>query len=97
MRYPSNIVLLFPLLLFGIVGSACVEEDEEIIPKGNTSVITGTSYFDGSGHLTIQEGQDVTLVPGAQGGFHVWLSIRIKGVDGPVYIDRQEIIILLSN
>jgi hypothetical protein len=25
-----------------------------------------------------------TLVPGAQGGFHVWLSYRIKGADGAV-------------
>ena len=70
---------------------SCVteEEEEKYPPIGNATLITGTSNFDGSGHVTIQDGQDVTLVPGAQGGFHVWLSIRIKDASGKLYLDRE--------
>ena len=30
--------------------------------------------------LMLADGQDATLVPGAQGGFHVWLKYRVAGM-----------------
>lgn len=34
------------------------------------------------------EGAEVPLVPGAQGGFHVWLKYRISGLSGRVRVSR---------
>jgi hypothetical protein len=37
----------------------------------------------------VTDGQDVTLVAGAQGGFHVWLSYRVEGMAaGEVVLER---------
>ena len=38
----------------------------------------GTAATDGSGFEAL--GGDATLVPGAQGGFHIWLKYRISGM-----------------
>jgi hypothetical protein len=38
----------------------------------------------------ISDGSEVTLVPGAQGGFHVWLGYRLRGVPaGETAIERD--------
>lgn len=43
---------------------------------------------DGLGFLEVEDGTPVTLVPGAQGGFHVWLGMRVHGISGRVTVER---------
>lgn len=37
----------------------------------------------------LTDGQDATLVEGAQGGFHVWLSYAVRGVTGSFTLERD--------
>lgn len=47
----------------------------------------GTSDVDGNGFSAFA--RDQVLVSGPQGGFHVWLKLRIAGLDpGPVRVHR---------
>jgi hypothetical protein len=45
---------------------------------GASDVTLGTTNLDGSGFLPLSG--DQTLVPGAQGGFHVWLKYRVTNM-----------------
>ena len=47
-------------------------------PPGDAMLALGTAASDGSGFVPL--GGDTTLVPGAQGGFHVWIKYRIEGM-----------------
>jgi hypothetical protein len=38
--------------------------------------------------VDLTDGQQVTLVPGAQGGFHVWVLYRTQGISGRVQVSR---------
>ena len=38
--------------------------------------------------VDLVEGAEVELVPGAQGGFHVWLKYRVSGLTGRVRVSR---------
>lgn len=38
--------------------------------------------------VDLVEGAEVELVPGAQGGFHVWLKYRVSGLSGRVRVSR---------
>ena len=56
-------------------------------PPGSVSVSLGTTALDGSGFLPLQG--DQPLVPGAQGGFHVWVKWKIEGMSPQkVHIER---------
>lgn len=48
----------------------------------------GTSGADGNGYVATTDGTDVSLVPGAQSGFHVWLNVRVRGIAGELAIER---------
>jgi hypothetical protein len=49
-------------------------------PPGGAALSLGAR--DGSGALApYKDGQAVTLVEGAQGGFHVWMDFRARGLD----------------
>jgi hypothetical protein len=48
------------------------------VHSGTVSVGLGTSSLDGSGFLPLEG--DQTLVPGAQGGFHVWVKWKVEGM-----------------
>lgn len=52
-------------------------------------MIAGSAQLDGTGFVEVTEGQDVELVPGAQGGFHVWINVRLQGVMGDHYLRRE--------
>ncbi|HWE30671.1 MAG TPA: hypothetical protein VHB97_21840 [Polyangia bacterium] len=47
-------------------------------PPGDAMLALGTAATDGSGFVAL--GGDATLVPGAQGGFHIWLKYRVAGM-----------------
>ena len=45
---------------------------------------------DGSvGFVEAEDGADVLLASGAQGGFHVWTAPRFRGAAGVLYLDRE--------
>jgi len=51
------------------------------------SVTLGTAALDGTGFLPLEG--DQPLVPGSQGGFHVWLKYRVSGMaPGRVEVKR---------
>jgi len=56
-------------------------------PPEPVQVTLGGAAPDGSGFLPLQG--DVTLIPGAQGGFHVWLKYRTVGMTpGPARVEH---------
>lgn len=73
--------LLIPLLAGLLTGCGGT------MPPGMGSVALGTTALDGTGFLPLQGNQ--TLVEGAQGGFHVWLKYRVRGMaPGEVDVKR---------
>lgn len=78
------------LLVIGIghvalaLGCASVPVDEDV---ARLELGTGTWRFE-----PLADGQDVPLVRGAQGGWHLWLSVRADGLDaetGSLAIELQ--------
>jgi hypothetical protein len=58
-------------------------------PPGDAMLtLGGAAASDGSGYVAL--GGDQTLVPGAQGGFHVWLKYRVAGMaPEKVHVHRE--------
>jgi len=52
-------------------------------------LIAGTANALGEGFVPVSDGDEVSLIPGTQGGFHVWISVRIQGVDGDFYLTHD--------
>ncbi|MEM1416181.1 MAG: hypothetical protein AAGH15_14840 [Myxococcota bacterium] len=61
---------LLPLLLLAL---AC---GEDVPQAAALEVGTGSWRFE-----ALEDGQEVELIRGAQGGWHVWVSFRVRGVD----------------
>jgi len=54
-------------------------------PQGPAYLLVGGAEASGDGFVPLTG--DVTLVPGAQGGFHVWLKYRVTGMPaGPMRV-----------
>lgn len=47
-----------------------------------------TRRFGDTRWVDLVDGDGVELAPGAQGGFHVWVKYRIKGLTGPIRVSR---------
>ena len=80
--------LVFGSLLF----VACDAGEPESGPDAQPPVgdmLVGGAEADGSGFVQLADGSDAVLVPGAQGGFHVWINVRVHGVAGPLFVERQ--------
>ena len=67
------------LLVLGVL-MACGRVPDPMNPAVELEL--GTASSTGMGFLDMPAA--ATLVPGAQGGFHVWVSYRIKGASGTV-------------
>lgn len=52
-------------------------------------LLVGGALSDGTGFVELVDGADAELVPGAQGGFHIWINVRVQGVAGPLYLERE--------
>lgn len=52
---------------------------------GGARVVIGSAPGDGAGFIAVDDGTDVELIPGAQGGFHVWISARTTDLVGKYY------------
>jgi hypothetical protein len=71
--------------LLAVSGGACGGEVPPPPPPGEISLALGGTADDGAGFTPL--GGDVALVPGAQGGFHVWLKYRVTGSSpGPMRV-----------
>jgi hypothetical protein len=44
---------------------------------------------EGVSFVVVEDGTQVPLVPGSQGGFHVWLGMRVRGISGRLYVERE--------
>lgn len=85
-----------PVFILALVFSGCGGgPDKEMKPDPVYGPLTiGGGPDDGApGFVPLTEGQDVMLVPGAQGGFHVYLNVRVEeksmGEDQTLYLDRK--------
>ncbi len=57
-------------------------------PHGDAMLALGSAAVDGTGFLPLDG--DQTMVPGAQGGFHVWLKYRVAGMaPGRIHVHRE--------
>ncbi len=58
-------------------------------PSGPGQLTLGSLLPDGSAVMPLPDGMDVTLVEGAQGGFHVWMDFRSHDVaPGELTLER---------
>ncbi len=67
------------------IGCAGMEEEPPLVGE----LVAGSAEYDGSGFVAVEDGSEVELIPGAQGGFHVWLNVRVQGVAGELYLERE--------
>jgi hypothetical protein len=56
---------------------------------GAAELVVGTAGFDGLGFVEVTDGQDAELVPGSQGGFHVWVNLRVHKAMGTLIVERE--------
>lgn len=61
-------------LCFGVMLASACAPVEPAMELG-----TGLTAFE-----PIVDGQDLPMIEGAQGGWHVWLSLRVRGLESPV-------------
>jgi hypothetical protein len=73
------------------VAAACdaVELEPEPDPDLLGEALAGSAGADGSGFVPVADGTEVELIPGAQGGFHVWLNVSVHGFAGIVLFERR--------
>ena len=64
------------MLLVGLALGGCDATPPD--PPHPATISLGTAQLDGTGYAPLVG--DVTLVEGAQGGFHVWLKYRVEGM-----------------
>ena len=64
-------------------------------PPGDASLTLGTAASDGTGFVDLSG--DATLVPGAQGGFHIWIKYRVAGMAPETVHVHRESRVVASN
>ncbi len=88
MRALASSRLFLAALLCAPLGLGCDVDGEEP-PVGSEALQVGGADYQGTGFVELTDGQDVELVPGAQGGYHVWLNVRVHGAEGSLYLRRE--------
>ncbi len=66
----------WPLLLLALAQPACGDAAHD--PKGPPTLELGTGSFR---FEPLEDRQEVELVHGAQGGWHMWISLRVENAD----------------
>lgn len=56
-------------------------------PEGDLQI--GGSEASGIGFVELEDMDEVELVAGAQGGYHVWTTFRVRETAGPLYLRRE--------
>jgi len=52
-------------------------------------LVLGSASEDRTRFVPVDDGADVPLVPGSQGGFHVWTGLRVRSASGILYLERE--------
>jgi hypothetical protein len=63
------------------------EPDARAEPEGD--LVIGGADDSGFGFVALDDGSDVPLIGGAQGGFHVWTGLRVRGIEGELRMERE--------
>lgn len=58
-------------------------------PPPDGQLDLGGSEQSGSGFVELEDFDEVDLISGAQGGFHIWTTFRVQGAAGPLYLRRE--------
>jgi hypothetical protein len=78
---------LAALLLASTLAAACGAEEDPILTEAELQA--GGARTDGTGFIDVADGADAELVAGAQGGFHVWVNVRVHGAAGALGLVRE--------
>jgi hypothetical protein len=74
----------------GALCAGCAAEDAGSgLEPSDVDVVAGNASAGGDDFIAAADGDDAELVAGAQGGFHVWINVRLKGTSGPVYLVHE--------
>jgi hypothetical protein len=73
-------------MLVAALACACADDG---LPPGDPMFRAGGSAVDGTGFVDLAAGAEVELVPGAQGGFHVWVNVGVQGMTGEYVLERE--------
>lgn len=71
------------------VGGACASDPIEEPPVYDAHLRVGGAPASGEGFLDLEDYTPVDLVPGAQGGFHVWINVSVHGIEGDLVVERE--------
>jgi hypothetical protein len=71
-----------PIVSISLLLSGCgvSENAPPTCGEGEPELVLGSADTNGTGFLSLHEGQSVSLVSGIQGGFHVWFQFRAKNL-----------------
>jgi hypothetical protein len=67
----------------------CGDDDGGIGVPTDVDFVLGSVSDDRMEFAPVSDGDDVPLVSGAQGGFHVWTGLRVRGAAGTLYLERE--------
>jgi len=82
---------LLTVLFVSLLAPGCGETiDPEPPPiEGDAALVLGGAAASGEGFIELIDGDEVELVPGSQGGFHVWTGMEVLGTEGRHYLERE--------
>ena len=84
-----RIALAFAALSLIACAGSVEPEVGDAGPVFTADMQIGLSTDGSEGFALADDGADVTLASGAQGGFHVWTAPRFRGAAGTLYLDRE--------
>lgn len=70
-------------------GGAPADEPDGAPPPPIADLVLGTASADRMDYMGVEDGDDVPLIPGSQGGFHVWTGLRLRGATGTLHLERE--------
>jgi hypothetical protein len=65
------------------------EQPDAAAPQLEAELVIGSAEISGVGFIAVTDGAEVELVGGAQGGFHLWTTLRTTGVAGVLTLQRE--------
>lgn len=84
----SPLLVLYLLSQVGCQGGGGASDASVDIARVECSVVIGT----GSARFeAVQAGQALPVIMGPQGGYHVLVAVRARGVSGDVYLDYETV------
>lgn len=63
--------------------------ETDAAPEPTGELLLGGAEDGGTGFVELADGADAALIAGAQGGYHVWTSLRARRMKGELRIERE--------